>query len=128
MPTRETYFTAGALKETDVDYVFNNVGFSSTSALYSLPIREEVRERAEKTLAKRGEAQPAVHDVGCLDSKKVPEFLQGQKHPAPDTRMTGGQSGNRFSNFSLADELETKARSGSQISLTEYAAALKAGR
>lgn len=34
MPTRENYFVAGALKETSVDYVFNNVGFSSTSNLY----------------------------------------------------------------------------------------------
>ena len=57
-PTREDYFTAGALKESDVDYVFNNVGFSSTSDLYSLPITEEVRERAEKTLAQRNAAQP----------------------------------------------------------------------
>ena len=57
-PTREDYFTAGALKETDVDYVFNNVGFSSTSDLYSLPISDEVRERAEKTLAERNAAQP----------------------------------------------------------------------
>lgn len=44
---------AGALKETDVDYVFNNVGYSSASALYSLPISDEVRERAENTLAER---------------------------------------------------------------------------
>ena len=57
MPTRENYFTAGALKESDVDYVFNNVGFSSTSDLYSLPISREVRERAEKTLAERNGAQ-----------------------------------------------------------------------
>ena len=57
-PTRENYFAAGALKETDVDYVFNNVGFSSTSDLYSLPVRDDVLERAEKTLAKRKEAQP----------------------------------------------------------------------
>ena len=56
-PTREDYFVAGALKETDVDYVFNNVGFSSTSDLYSLPISGEVRERAEKTLAERSGAQ-----------------------------------------------------------------------
>ena len=56
-PTREDYFTAGALKETDVDYVFNNVGFSSTSDLYSLSISKEVRERAEKTLAQRKEVQ-----------------------------------------------------------------------
>lgn len=57
-PTREDYFTAGALKETDVDYVFNNVGFSSTSDLYSLPVRDDVLERAEKTLAERKETQP----------------------------------------------------------------------
>ena len=55
-PTRENYFTAGALKEDQVDYVMNNVGFSSTSDLYSLPLHDDVRERAEKTLAER-EAQ-----------------------------------------------------------------------
>lgn len=51
--TRENYFAAGALKESDVDYVFNNVGFSSASGLYSLPISGKVRERAEKALAER---------------------------------------------------------------------------
>ena len=51
-PTRENYFVAGALKESDIDYVFNNTGFSSTSDLYSLPIREDVRERAEKSAPK----------------------------------------------------------------------------
>ena len=54
--TRENYFAAGALKETDVDYVFNNVGFSSTDGSYSLPISNDVLERAEKTLAQRREA------------------------------------------------------------------------
>lgn len=53
MPTRENYFSAGALKESDVDYVFNNVGFSSTSDLYSLPISKEVRRSAEKTFTER---------------------------------------------------------------------------
>ena len=76
-PTREDYFTAGALKETDVDYVFNNVGFSSTSDLYSLPISEEVRERAEKTLAERNGAQ----------TEKAPD---PQSHTAeqPETSVT----------------------------------------
>ena len=41
------------MKETDVDYVFNNVGFSSASTLYTLPLQEDVRERAEKTYRKR---------------------------------------------------------------------------
>ena len=52
-PTRPYYYPAGALKETDVDYVFNNVAFSSTSDLYTLPLREDVRERAERKLAER---------------------------------------------------------------------------
>ena len=59
-PSKRSYYTAGALKEAEVDYVFNNVGFSSTSDLYSLPISNEVRERAEKTLAEREKEQPAA--------------------------------------------------------------------
>ena len=58
IPTRADYYPAGALKETDVDYVFNNVGFSSASTLYTVPLREDVRERAEQTLAERTAAQP----------------------------------------------------------------------
>ena len=37
-PTRADYYPAGALKEADVDYVFNNVGFSSASTLYMVPL------------------------------------------------------------------------------------------
>ena len=59
-PTRADYYPAGALKETDVDYVFNNVGFSSASTLYTVPLREDVRERAEQTLAERTAAEPQV--------------------------------------------------------------------
>ena len=57
IPERERYFTAGALKEAAVDYVFNNVGFSSKSTLYSLPISDDVLRRAEQTLAERGATQ-----------------------------------------------------------------------
>ena len=60
-PTRENYFIAGALKEAQVDYVFNNVGFSSTADLYSLPISQDVFGRAEKALAERSGAQTAEH-------------------------------------------------------------------
>lgn len=56
-PTRPYYYPAGALKETDLDYVFNNVAFSSTSDLYTLPLREDVRERAERKLAERMAAE-----------------------------------------------------------------------
>ena len=41
-----------------MDYVFNNVGFSSVSTLYTVPLRDDVRERAEKTLAERSAAAP----------------------------------------------------------------------
>ena len=57
-PTRADYYPAGALKEADVDYIFNNVGFSSASTLYTVPLRDDVRERAEKTLAERSAAAP----------------------------------------------------------------------
>lgn len=52
-PSRSNYYPAGALEETDVDFVFNSVGFSTKSTLYTLPLSEDVRKRAEETLARR---------------------------------------------------------------------------
>lgn len=63
-PTRERYFVAGGLKEAWVDYVFNNVGFSSNSTLYTTPMSHDVLERAKKTLSEQVKAQakaPAFH-------------------------------------------------------------------
>ncbi|EOS22378.1 hypothetical protein C804_05784 [Lachnospiraceae bacterium A4] len=80
MPTREDYFVAGALKETDVDYVFNNVGFSSTSDLYSLPISGEVRERAEKALAERNGAQ--------TEKAAAPQSHAAEQPEQPGTKVT----------------------------------------
>lgn len=65
-PTRADYYPAGALKEADVDYVFNNVGFSSASTLYTVPLRDDVRERAEKTLAERRTAAPEQGDIFAI--------------------------------------------------------------
>ena len=62
-PSRADYYPAGALKEADVDYVFNNVGFSSASTLYTVPLRDDVRERAEKTLAERRAVAPEQGDT-----------------------------------------------------------------
>ena len=61
-PTREKYFAAGALKDSEVDYVLNNVGFSSASGLYALPVSDAVLQRAEKTLAERTQAQEPDRD------------------------------------------------------------------
>ena len=80
-PIRKDYFAAGALKESDVDYIFNNVGFSSASGLYSLPISGEVWERAEKTLAERRKTQ---HATEVLASEQTPQLT-------PSARMTRKQ-------------------------------------
>lgn len=86
-PTRD-YHAAGALKDSDVDYIFNGVGFSSKSALYSLPLSADVLKRAEKTLAERREeardasTQPLKPSIKAqLAVKPVP----GDK-PAAKTR------------------------------------------
>ena len=65
-PTRADYYPAGALKEADVDYVLNNVGFSSASTLYTVPLRDDVQERAEKTLAERSAAAPEQGDIFAI--------------------------------------------------------------
>lgn len=57
IPSRDRYFPAGALSEAEIDYVFNNVGFSSVSTLYSLSISGDALERAEKALAEREKGQ-----------------------------------------------------------------------
>ena len=74
------YYTAGALKESEVDYVFNNVGFSSTSTLYSLPLADDVLRRAEKVLAERGETparKPSIKEQ--LAAKPVPGNKPAEK-------------------------------------------------
>lgn len=91
-PTRENYYTAGALKESDVDYVFNNVGFSSTSELYSLHISDAVRERAEQTLSERNAAadsekelppslDPAVQPVVTIIWSESDKLQEGEQLP-----------------------------------------------
>ena len=104
--TRADYFTAGALKEADVDYVFNNVGFSTESTLYTVPLRDDVRERAEKRLSERRASQKAQGITfpvcQCKDrlgaacycdsfgSSRVSETLQEQQTEfTPDSMETG---------------------------------------
>ena len=73
---------------------------------------------------------------GSFGYKEVPEFLQEQTqqpekaNPLKHVEDTIEQNDNNFdgiiNNTPTTDELEAKARSGEQISLAEYAAALKA--
>ena len=70
-----------------------------------------------------------AHYVDSIGYREVPEFLHGQ-NPMKHIEDTIEQNDNHFdgviNNTPTADELEAKARSGGQISLAEYAAALKA--
>ena len=77
-----------------------------------------------------------AHYVDSFGYKEVPEFLQEQtqqpekENPLKHVEDAIEQNDNNFdgiiNNTPTADELEAKARSGGQISLAEYAAALKA--
>ena len=88
-PTRADYFTAGALKETDVDYVFNNVGFSSASTLYALPLREDVRERAEQTLAQRSADQPERDTFSIYQVPAGPQGRDFRYRPYEELQAAG---------------------------------------
>ena len=88
-PTRADYFTAGALKETDVDYVFNNVGFSSASSLYALPLRADVRERAEQTLARRSADQPERDTFSIYQVPAGPQGRDFRYRPYEELQAAG---------------------------------------
>lgn len=60
MRQRKNYYAACGLKEADIDYIFNNVGFSSASDLYTIHISESAQKRAEKKLAELEQTPPAV--------------------------------------------------------------------
>jgi len=69
------YFVAGALREDEVDFVFDNVAFSSSSGLYKVVLSDEARLRAEKTLEQKQQGihvQPEPPPVrGVLSDKPI---------------------------------------------------------
>ena len=89
-PSRADYYPAGALKEADVDYVFNNVGFSSASTLYTVPLRDDVRERAEKTLAKRSTAAPEQGDTFTIYQLKGGPETRDYRYEAYESLQEAG--------------------------------------
>jgi len=74
--SRPNYFVAGALKDNEVDFVFNNVGHSSTGVLYKLHLSDKARERAEKTLNER----IAVNPSDKQQEQDTPEKLADELH------------------------------------------------
>ena len=89
-PSRADYYPAGALKEADVDYVFNNVGFSSASTLYTVPLRDDVRERAEKTLAKHSAAAPEQGDTFTIYQLKGGPETRDYRYEAYESLQEAG--------------------------------------
>ena len=84
-PSRSQYFTAGAVKETDVDFVFDNVGFSTKSTLYTLPLPEDARKRAEETLARRM-AQERDRNPEARETGKTVRTPRGTFHETDMSR------------------------------------------
>lgn len=91
--SRPNYFVAGALKEKAVDFVYGNVGHSSTSSLYKMPLTDKIRANAEKALAERTAERPSIRAL-LEDTKKGqsqqerPASAMGQKAPG---RNEGGR-------------------------------------
>ena len=94
-PTRADYYPAGALKEADVDYVLNNVGFSSASTLYTVPLRDDVRERAEKTLAERSAAAPEQGDIFAIYQLKGGPETRDYRFEAYESLQEAGRAVDR---------------------------------
>ena len=88
-PSRADYYPAGALKEADVDYVFNNVGFSSVSTLYTVPLRDDVRERAEQTLARRSADQPERDTFSIYQVPAGPQGRDFRYRPYEELQAAG---------------------------------------
>lgn len=67
--SRPKFFVAGGLPDASVDFVFNNVGHSSFQGMYQLPLYDDVRTRAERTLhcRRRKQQMPMVK----LDTESV---------------------------------------------------------
>ena len=88
-PTTRDYYPAGALTDADVDYVFDNVGFSSASGLYSLPLHDDVRERAEKTLAERNAAEQEQDTFSIYQIKRGDETRDARFEPYDRLQAAG---------------------------------------
>ncbi len=92
------YFAAGALKEQDVDFVFSNVGHSSISGLYKLPLGDKARANAEKALAERTNAdrgeKPSIHAF-LEDTKKRQAAQERPDHTVAGKPHPGRNGGER---------------------------------
>jgi hypothetical protein len=64
------YFVAGGLRNTEPDFVFNNVGHASESASYKMELTADVLERAQKALARRERFNGALEGMKNVENNK----------------------------------------------------------
>ena len=83
------FFVAGGVKGEEVDFVFNNVGHSSSSNSYKIELTPEVMARAQETLKRRMDFKKAVANVNTTLKTKYhrlydkfadlfPDFVSGK--------------------------------------------------
>jgi hypothetical protein len=73
--SRPDYFAAGGLHDMDVDFVFNNVGFSSRGDEYKMVMSADARRRAEKTLAELSQSPSLTPDDKDFWREGIADFL-----------------------------------------------------
>jgi hypothetical protein len=71
--SRPNYFVAGGLKESDADFVFKNVGHSSTKDDYKIPLIPDDLQRARETLARRERFREALKGMKTMENKPTLE-------------------------------------------------------
>lgn len=64
---RRNYFVAGGLRDGDEDYVFDNVGHSTTSGSYKMELSDAVLERAKETLERRNNFTEALGGMKTVE-------------------------------------------------------------
>jgi hypothetical protein len=85
--TKPDYYTAGALKDEDVDFVFNNVGFASSRDSYQFDLNSDVRQRAEQRLTERSKTDCPLPDP-AVTAEEMFEYgyKQGDMYPLSPNR------------------------------------------
>jgi hypothetical protein len=66
---RRDYFVAGGLHDGEEDYVFYNVGHSTTNTSYKMELSDEVLQRARETLDRRDNFKEALEGMKTVEKQ-----------------------------------------------------------
>jgi hypothetical protein len=92
--SRPKYFVAGGMKDSEADFVFNNVGHSSFNGSHQISLSDDARSRAEKRLNERicgNEPQKRPSALDKLAAAKEAAAKTGaEKAERPEPRKSHG--------------------------------------